>query len=152
MKLWINIKIGTKPNFSHPGMFNMTFPCTTTMGATDPARCLTHHPPYPHHPSIHWRQSLNYQYRLCSFPYISSTNPLKTVIELSIHRLCSFPSPPRFTKPCDIWDTDRPFCYTRMKKAGESFKTSLFCLFQNLTIFTLVRQRYARSSFDFRCL
>ena len=140
-------KIGAKLIFSHPGMFNMTFPCTTTIGATDPARCLTHHPPilwrksfnyqyrltyhppYPHHPPIHWRQSLNYQYRLCSFP-----------------------SPPRFTKPCDIWDTDRPFCYTRIKEAGESFKTSLFCLFQNLTIFTLVRQRYARSSFDFRCL
>ena len=90
-------------------MFNMTFPCTTTMGATDPARCLTHHPPYPHHPSIHWRQSLNYQYRLCSFP-----------------------SPPRFTKPCDIEDTDRPFCYTRIKEAGISFKTSFFCLFWNL--------------------
>ena len=26
--------------FSHPGMFNMTFPCTTTLGATDPARWL----------------------------------------------------------------------------------------------------------------
>ena len=90
-------------------MFNMTFPCTTTMGATDPARCLTHHPPYPHHPSIHWRQSLNYQYRLCSFP-----------------------SPPRFTKPCDIEDTDRPFCYTRIKEAGISFKTFFLCLFWNL--------------------
>ena len=26
--------------FSHPGMFNMTFPCTTTLGAIDPARCF----------------------------------------------------------------------------------------------------------------
>ena len=27
--------------FSHPGMFNMTFPCTTTIGATDPARSIS---------------------------------------------------------------------------------------------------------------
>ena len=34
------IKTG-KISFSHPGMLNMTFPCTTTLGATDPARYLS---------------------------------------------------------------------------------------------------------------
>ena len=46
-----------------------------------------------------------------------------------VERLCSFPSPPHFNKPCDIWDTDRPFCYTRLKEVSLSLKFLNFALF-----------------------
>ena len=33
-----------------------------------------------------------------------------------IVRLCSFPSPNYFIKPCDMHDTIKPFCYTRLNE------------------------------------
>ena len=55
--------------------------------------------------------------------YCHCSHPDAIIIEI-FNRLCSFPSPPSFDKPCDIWDTDRPFCYTRLKEAYNDHKFS----------------------------
>ena len=68
------------------------------------------HPRF-HRPAVRWY-------------LLSPCNPHQIV-----ERLCSFPSPPHFNKPCDIWDTDRPFCYTRLKEASLSLKFLNFALF-----------------------
>ena len=100
--------------FSHPGMFNMTFPCTTTLGAIDPARCLIIK---RNKIQTTWPSNMN-----CDCHY---HGPHAIIIEI-FNRLCSFPSPPNFKKPCDIWDTDRPFCYTRLKEACNAHQFSFF--------------------------
>ena len=94
-------------------MFNMTFPCTTTLGAIDPARCL------------YYQQELNSNKKTSKMNCDCHCNhPDANIIEI-FNRLCSFPSPPNFNKPCDIWDTDRPFCYTRLKEARNAHQFSL---------------------------
>ena len=49
-----------------------------------------------------------------------------------VFRLCSFPSPFFFNKPCDVSSTIKPFCYTRLKEVK--------CLNKSFTPATLILQ------------
>ena len=53
---------------------------------------------------------------------LNGKNPPISILRVPLHkyqfivRLCSFPSPDYFSKPCDMHDTIKPFCYTRLNE------------------------------------
>ena len=56
-------------------------------------------------------------------PPLNGKNPLSSILQVPfkhkyefVFRLCSFPSPNYFIKPCDMHDTIKPFCYTRLNE------------------------------------
>ena len=57
---------------------------------------------------------------------------IKTSKLYHVFRLCSFPSPFFFNKPCDVSSTIKPFCYTRLKEVK--------CLIKIFTLATLILQ------------
>ena len=75
------------------------------------------------------------------FPPLTEKNPLSSILRVPFKhkyeftfRLCSFPSPDYFSKPCDMHDTIKPFCYTRLNEvfslmsnhfAGSDVKTNI---------------------------
>ena len=72
---------------------------------------------------------------------LNGKNPLSSILQVPfkhkyefVFRLCSFPSPNYFIKPCDMHDTIKPFCYTRLNEvfslisnhfAGSDVKTNI---------------------------
>ena len=72
---------------------------------------------------------------------LNGKNPLSSILQVPFKhkyeftfRLCSFPSPDYFSKPCDMHDTIKPFCYTRLNEvfslisnhfAGSDVKTNI---------------------------
>ena len=105
VKFWINIKIGSK----HDTWNNLS---ATLACSIWPFHAQPHLVPLIQQgDTIINRNFIPKKYQRANI-WSSPCNP-----HWIITRLCSFPSPPYFNKPCDIFETDRPFCYTRLKEA-----------------------------------